>query len=165
MLELLGSMLRKPTWSSSPGLPYLPHLVAPHEAGRLRVRWYTGGMDTRRLLFLQLFLIAIVAVLHLVGTALSLYWVFWWYDMVVHFLASIWVALAALSIASHLGFQRVGLWVFACVIAVSIGWEFFEYGIGATDAAERRVFVIDTALDFVVNMIGGLLGLYLGRGK
>lgn len=123
------------------------------------------SMDTRRILFLQLFLIAIVAALHLVGTALSLYWMFWWYDMVVHFLASIWVALAAVLIANQLGFRHVGLWVCLCVVAVSIGWEFFEYSIGATDAAERSVFVIDTALDFIVNMIGGLLGLYFGRGK
>jgi hypothetical protein len=122
-------------------------------------------MDTRRSLFLQLLLIAIVAMLHLVGTALSLYWVFWWYDMVVHFLASIWVALAALSIASLVGFRRVGVWVYVCVIAVSIGWEFFEYSIGATDLAERSVFLMDTTLDFVVNIIGGSLGLSLGRGK
>ncbi len=122
-------------------------------------------MYTRRLLFLQLFLVSIVAALHLIGTALSLYWMFWWYDMLVHFLASIWVALAALSIAHQLGFRHISLWVFACVIAVSIGWEFFEYRIGATDAAERSVFIIDTALDLIVNMIGGFLGLYLGRGK
>lgn len=122
-------------------------------------------MDTRRLLFFQLFLISVVAALHLIGTALSLYWVFWWYDMVVHFLASIWVALAALSIASHLGIRRVGLWVFACIVTVSIGWEFFEYRIGATDAAERSVFFIDTTLDLIVNLLGGFLGLYFGRGK
>lgn len=126
-------------------------------------RCYTSSMNVRRLLFLQLFLISIVAALHLVGTALYLYWVFWWYDMVVHFLASIWVALAALSIALHLGLRRVGLSVFACVVLVSIGWEFFEYHIGAADLTDRRVFVIDTALDFVVNMVGGFLGFYLGK--
>jgi hypothetical protein len=122
-------------------------------------------MEARRLLFLQLFLIVIVAALHLVGTALYLYWMFWWYDMVVHFLASIWVALCAMWIAAHFGVQKVGAWVLACVVMVSIGWELFEYHIGATDIADRSVFVIDTALDFVVNMIGGLLGLYLSRGK
>ncbi len=122
-------------------------------------------MDTRRLLFIQLLLVAVVAALHLVGTALSLYWMFWWYDMAVHFLASIWVALAAALIAKQLGFRRVGLCVFVSVIAVSLGWEFFEYSIGATDATGRRVFVIDTTLDVVVNLVGGFLGFRLGRGK
>ncbi len=122
-------------------------------------------MDTRRLLFLQLFLIGVVAALHVVGTALYLYWMFWWYDMLVHFLASIWVALSAVWITSHLGLKNVGVWVFLCVVMVSVGWEFFEFKIGATDMADTKGFVVDTILDMTVNMIGGFLGLYLGRGK
>jgi hypothetical protein len=90
---------------------------------------------------------------------------FWWYDMVVHFLASIWVALCAYSIASHVGLRRIGLAVFTCVVAVSIGWELFEFQIGATDITDKNVFVVDTILDGIVNMMGGLIGFYLARGK
>lgn len=122
-------------------------------------------MDSRHLLFLQLFLLGIVAALHMIGSQLYLYWMFWWYDMVVHFLASIWIALSATWIAAQFRAKRVALWVFVSVALVSLGWESFEYMIGAVDLADGDVFVTDTVLDLVVNMIGGLFGWYVGRGK
>lgn len=117
-------------------------------------------MEARRLLFLQLFLIGIVAALHLIGTALYLYWVLWWYDLLVHFLASIWVALAV-SWASVLGKKHPSvLFVMGCVFIVGIAWEIFEFSIGATYATQ---LVFDTALDLCVNIFGGFTGLFIAR--
>lgn len=117
-------------------------------------------MDSKSLLFAQLYVIAVVALLHIVGTWLSLYWVFWWYDILVHFLASIWVAFATTWIAQHLELKHTMLWVFCAVFLVSVGWEFFEYIIGATD---RNTMYLDTAVDISMNMLGAGVGIVFTR--
>lgn len=120
-------------------------------------------MSDRQILFLQLYIIAAVAVFHLVGTALYLYWMFWWYDILVHFFASIWVALAAVWIARHLGVSRTWLWSLCAVLLVSIGWELFEYVIKETGG---HGFALDTLIDVIMNLLGGTVGTYIaGRGQ
>ena len=37
-----------------------------------------------------------IALLHICGVFFYLYWHFWWYDIVLHFLGGLWVALMAL---------------------------------------------------------------------
>jgi hypothetical protein len=126
---------------------------------------YTGLMNVR-LLFLQLYVLLVVAALHIVGTWLSLYWTFWWYDILVHFLASLWLGLLA-SWTSFVWDVPPRAWfVLGCVLVVGFGWEVFEYIIGATDWG--RFFLdttLDTALDVSINVVGGLVALFLARGQ
>lgn len=122
-------------------------------------------MSMRKLLFLQLYVLLAVAALHILGTALFLYWAFWWYDILVHFLASMWLGLLASWTSLIWGVQPRMWFVLGCVLVVSLGWELFEFGIGATQwSTFFRATSLDTALDVVVNVIGGLGGRYLARG-
>ncbi len=121
-------------------------------------------MHVRKLLFLQLYVLLAVAALHIVGTTLFLYWTFWWYDILVHFLASIWLGLLASWTSAMWGVPPRVWFVLGCVIVVSLGWEVFEFGIGATQwSAFFRETSLDTAIDITINVIGGLVGLFLAR--
>jgi len=117
-------------------------------------------MTDRKLLFVQLYLVALVAILHLVGTALSLYWLFWWYDILVHFLASIWVAFGAIWIARQVGIIKTGICAVLAVCMIGVSWEIFEYLIGAVNT---KYIVFDTALDMFMNFFGGWVGIVLAQ--
>lgn len=114
----------------------------------------------RKLLFLQLYLLIIVALLHILGTWLSLYWMFWWYDILVHFLASAWLAVLASWTSLSWQIQPRVSFVIGCVLLVSVAWELFEYEIGATHAGEM---MLDTILDVAINIGGGFVGLFLAK--
>ena len=115
---------------------------------------------TRRFLILQLCVIGSVGVLHRIGFALYLYWVFWWYDILVHLLASAWVGLFAYWIGILCGWKRSWAPIVLFVLAIGIAWEFFESSLGMPHAAN---FFLDTSLDLLCDVVGGALGFFLGK--
>jgi hypothetical protein len=78
----------------------------------------------------------------------------------VHFGGAFWVALAAiwLLVAAR---QSAGfIKVFIIIVAVSIGWEFFELWGGIPREAN---FAFDTSLDLLMDALGGIAGYAMGK--
>lgn len=125
-------------------------------------------------LFIFLFLVLVLG-LWAFGLWLTLYYTFWWYDIVAHFLGGVWVASSALILKQKLGLEASGrfnkftifLSVVAVVVLAGVLWEFVEL------IGDRYVFQSgftylpgtyeDTLLDLFIDLVGGLAGYLIYR--
>ncbi|MEX0652090.1 MAG: hypothetical protein WD509_01710 [Candidatus Paceibacterota bacterium] len=103
-------------------------------------------------------LLFLIAVLHISALQFSLYWVYSWFDIMMHFLGGVFVGLSALWFFFQSGhikrtqtLQNVILVIAGAIIAVGVGWEVFEVLAGIPMEAN---FVADTILDLVMDGIG-----------
>ena len=81
--------------------------------------------------------------------------VFWWYDIMLHFLGGLWVALMFQWLAAR---QKATVLIIPTLLAVclvGVAWEIFEILIGSPREAN---FAFDTSLDILMDVIGGILG-------
>lgn len=129
-------------------------------------------MQRDKLLRTLAFLSVGIAFLHITAIVFYLYWIFWWYDMFVHFLGGIFIALFVLWIQFFSGYVSVPVsfsarhaffftlfWLFA----IGIGWEVFERLVGHTWSIEG--YWLDTSIDVALGIIGGVVGFLFFRGK
>tara|TARA_B100002051_G_C16744333_1_gene646483 strand:- start:7255 stop:7626 length:372 start_codon:yes stop_codon:yes gene_type:complete len=108
----------------------------------------------KALLFLGLS--ASFAFVHYVAVQSSLYWVFKWFDIVMHFWGG---GLIALGVHTLCSFSRINCRanltnVLITLLAVTTTWEIFEWFVGLYDPA---TYFVDTAKDVMVGFAGGLL--------
>jgi len=124
----------------------------------------------QKLLHILAVLILVVVALHLVAFQYSLYWHFWWYDIVVHFLGGLFAGLLSAWIVFYSGYirdPRLTRWsLFLAIIlgtlAIGVGWEVFERLLGHTWSPEG--YWLDTSTDVLMDVLGGLLCfLFLAR--
>jgi L-cystine uptake protein TcyP (sodium:dicarboxylate symporter family) len=115
-------------------------------------------MNTKVLI--PIFISAIlVLILHLIAIAEHLYWKYWWYDNIVHFLGGITISLVVLFYLERFQFLKntseLGYMGFGCLgaLIVSLLWEFFEYSAGVSFVTANS-FVLDTVLDISTGFIG-----------
>ena len=107
--------------------------------------------------------LVIISVLHAVSLSLYLYWFYWWLDTVMHLLGGAWVALATVwffryfDFYKKLSFDRRIIFISLCVLAVAILWELFEFFVGHVDPSIGRDYWIDTSIDVIAGVLGGLL--------
>jgi hypothetical protein len=104
-----------------------------------------------------------VAFLHYRGITYDLYWALWWYDLLVHFLGGMWVALFFVWIVQWLGMSvtrtsAMFLIGIGATIVVGFAWEMFELATGMVEIAYWR----DTLIDLVMDVSGALLGCMYG---
>ena len=116
-------------------------------------------------LFISLFaLIAVIALLHIIAIEYSLYFYLWWFDLLVHFLAGLWVSGLSLWIYFRSGYikkpvRNIGralIVVATPIIVISISWEFYEIIIGVPI---EKNYVQDTSIDLIMDALGALTGL------
>ena len=118
--------------------------------------------------------IVIVAILHFVALNFYLYWSYWWFDILVHFLGGFWIGLSALWLIFFSGFtdkESAGFTAYFLIaivasIIVGLGWEVFETV--AKIAADPTVYWKDTLTDLALDIIGGMLAalyVYLGQKR
>ncbi len=126
-------------------------------------------------LFIFIFtLVASIAILNNLGNEFFLYWKFWWFDIVMHFLGGLWVGLSALWFYSFSGFFEdvrkdkpfIFLLSFLSVLVVGLGWEVFEFLI---EIDFSNNYISDTSLDLIMDILGGitasLIVLRIGNNK
>ncbi len=93
------------------------------------------------------------------------YSIVWWFDMPMHALGGMWVALASLFIYRYKHtttediFRPKMIFVIALISVLVIGvlWEFFEFGmeaVGTVDLANP----IDSLSDICFDLAGGVVG-------
>lgn len=124
------------------------------------------------LLYIGFFLISALGLLHFSAEFFYLYWVYWWFDALMHFLAGLsgglvtyWV-LAESGVFPNLVGRRVTDYmvaVFLCVMLVGIAWEIFEYVNGITQSHES--YIVDTMIDLILDGVGAILAAYVGTRK
>ncbi len=117
-------------------------------------------MSVRLIFFFSAFLI--LAATHAAALNLYLYWTFPWFDIPMHFLGGITVALGYSIVPFFRAGQRPARfervwWYLLAVLCVGIAWELFEY-LGGISLATESDFALDTTLDLVLDLLGGLLG-------
>jgi len=109
-------------------------------------------------------LLLVIATLEFIGLDRLWLFVFWWFDLVLHFLGGIWVSGMALWFFFLSGYVKppprtvpkiAGVAV-ASFLFIGTGWEIFEFLAGAIFAEEAEYF-FDTATDMLIGLLGGVL--------
>jgi hypothetical protein len=129
----------------------------------------------KKISYIPIFCILILtALLHIIGTALHLYWTFWWFDIVVHFLGGVWIAATGFWVY-YMSLWRGGtppvrvIRFFAvtvfCSVIVGVLWELFEYGAGLTFVLPGVDYQTDTLADIGMDVVGGLCAYLYYRLK
>jgi hypothetical protein len=108
----------------------------------------------RIILFLSLSIL--FAVVHYLAVSASLYWYYWWFDILMHTWGGVLIALGVHSFSSF-SFLRYkpSLVPLLLVLVVATGlWEVFEWSVGLYDP---QTHVFDTSKDVILGFVGGLL--------
>jgi len=119
-------------------------------------------MTIRVVLFLTT--LFVLAMTHFVAQQFYLYWVYVWFDIPMHILGGICVALGFsilpfFNINLPSKYTKLGAYL-AVVFFVSVLWEIFEYMNGISLVLEEY-FVTDTIMDFIFALFGGAIGYYI----
>ncbi len=102
-----------------------------------------------------------IFLMHLV--ALQFYWYYslWYFDMIMHFLGGLWVALFFTYVFLRGKEPRPGrslfLKVLAAMLAIGILWEFYEYYLNIVSATPWDK--ADTLSDIFFDLFGGLCAI------
>ena len=112
----------------------------------------------------SLVVLALLVILHLVGSNYSWYWIYPWFDTLVHIVSGLWVALVFLWLSTYLGQidslreYKVKSFLIALISAVLIGvvWEILE-NFSQTTYTRALGYGLDTALDILSDALGGVL--------
>ena len=109
-----------------------------------------------------LFLASVFALVHWFAVGASLYWHFWWFDILMHFWGGILIALGVVALTT---FRRITIKPsYGLVLAVSlfivISWEFFEWQVGLF---VPELHFPDAIYDVSLGIVGGLLGYWILR--
>jgi hypothetical protein len=117
--------------------------------------------------FTVIFILAfLIAVLHFIATEFYIYWHYWWFDILMHFLGGLLISLIFLWIAYLSGYvgrtQRKKSHTFILALGssliIGLGWELFEYMTGLTFVLSFEDYRLDTLLDLCMDIAGGLAG-------
>lgn len=113
-----------------------------------------------RLMFWVLF---IVGALNAISYKLYLFWTVIWFDMVMHFLGGLFVALFFFAVFSLLGtkMRYVEKLVLGLTFTLLVGlvWEYYELIIGVTNLTDIEYWP-NTGMDIVMDVAGGLAGIF-----
>lgn len=118
--------------------------------------------------------LGILIVLHVAGSYYSLYWAISWFDLLVHLVSGLWVALVILWLTSVLGQvnslkeYKIKIFLIALLSALILGvvWEILE-NITQITFTDSSGYALNTALDLVFDGLGGILayGYFIKRKK
>lgn len=116
--------------------------------------WYTEPMHPKMAVFL--IIATCFAVTHYVAMIGSLYWYYWWFDILMHFWGGLLIGLGVHAITTLKLVPlkpTIGL-VLVAIVSAIVSWEVFEYyfNLHGTNS-----YVQDTALDLFLGAAGGLL--------
>lgn len=106
-----------------------------------------------KVLFSILALALVIFLLQHIALAEFLYWKWWWFDNLMHFLGGILIGGIAFVASDVLKTPRALTFIVA-LLGIGIGWEIFELGFGLYDGAWD---VVDTSTDLLMDTLGALM--------
>ncbi len=122
-------------------------------------------MILKKPFFLFLFIfIFVVAVLQTIAMQLDLYWIFGWFDIMMHFLGGFWFGFVAVwffffsdyvKVPNNSKFSSVLFIALLSALGIGVAWEIFEYFTGITFTVNN--YVADTILDIIMDGVGGFV--------
>jgi uncharacterized membrane protein YjdF len=95
----------------------------------------------------------VMLLLQHIALAEFLYWKWWWFDNVMHFLGGVLIGGIALVTSDILKTPRL-LTFLVALLGIGIGWEVFEWSFGLYDGAWDAV---DTSTDLIMDTLGALM--------
>ena len=106
-------------------------------------------------------LILIIAILHELALNFFLYWKFWWFDILMHFLGGLWIGLISLwfyFLSGYVKYTKKRItFIFVLssvsVLVVGIAWELFELLVEFDFSSE---YLFDTISDLILDILGAL---------
>lgn len=123
-----------------------------------------------RLLLPIVFLVWVIFGSHIVALTLHLYWIFPWFDILMHFLGGLWVGLFLLWFLYHSGYlpctllpknTLAGTLLFGFMLGLL--WEVFEVVVQTkTGVHFEGNWALDTVVDLTMDICGITLGALLG---
>ncbi|MEK7589672.1 MAG: hypothetical protein AAB475_00240 [Patescibacteria group bacterium] len=129
-------------------------------------------MLKQKLFVEQFILLAVVALLDFIALKFYLYWIFWWFDIPVHFLGGLWVGLIVMWFFFFSGFiykdvnlmkkTKIFFIIILSVIIIGVLWEVFEVGAGLISTDEYGYF-LDTPLDIIMDIFGGIVAFIYAK--
>lgn len=122
----------------------------------------------------QFILIIIIGIFHHIALQFYLYWVFPWFDMLMHFLGGLWVGLVGIWYVYFSGIikniniksaRQMRIFSISIITVVIIGvlWEIFEVYSGVLSIEENYWF--DTSLDILMDTSGASAAFLYIRHK
>ncbi|OHA21540.1 MAG: hypothetical protein A2849_03905 [Candidatus Taylorbacteria bacterium RIFCSPHIGHO2_01_FULL_51_15] len=129
-------------------------------------------MSRQSLLAAIAVLIGCITALHFIATSFYLYWLFWWYDIILHFLGGAFSALLLLWLRFFSGYfgtprtpsaSEAVFFAFFAALSIGAGWEVFERVLGHTWSVEG--YVLDTSLDMLLDTTGAIGALLFFRNR
>lgn len=118
-----------------------------------------GDMNFR-LASITLFVLILILILHLFGMYEHLYISYWYYDIILHILGGVGIALSALFILKN------PRYIILITIVAGILWELFEAYYGITGAPVGSYsHKIDTVKDLVDDTLGALVVYLISKNK
>lgn len=105
----------------------------------------------------------VIAVVHTVSINFFLYWKYVWLDIPMHVLGGVACALGYATLPFFgVKFSEVHtslFWFLSFTLLIGLVWEVFEYCAGVSRI--ETDFIFDTAFDFGMDAVGGILGYVL----
>jgi VanZ family protein len=103
-------------------------------------------------------LLVIIIVLDSVARSHNYYWGLWWYDIPMHLLGGVWVALTLLWLEqkNRLPFRLNLVRLVLAVVAVGLLWEIYEIVFELT-FTRKTGYIVDTISDLLLDLAGGLI--------
>ena len=108
------------------------------------------------------FLFSLFAVFHQIALTFSLYWYYWWFDILMHFWGGILLGLLFyIAVKSRwFNLKSNNYLIVVWLLVVTLGWELFELMIEFETSAN---YLIDTITDDTMGLSGGLLVHLIAR--
>jgi hypothetical protein len=106
------------------------------------------------------FLALVFSLTHWIAVTTSLYWYYWWFDILMHFWGGLLIAFGIVSLTT---FRSVRLrptlrLIFGVSLLFVLAWEFFEWQVGLLDP---QLHWLDSLSDISLGLLGGLTGYAL----
>ena len=112
-------------------------------------------MPHKRIILFLILSVAFATTHYFAGLA-SLYWYFWWFDILMHFWGGILIGLGVHVFGSFsvISIRPNLLQLLVTIAMVTLSWEIFErvYGLYNPDG-----YILDTVIDISLGFSGGLL--------
>ena len=121
-------------------------------------------MFQKRLAIVSLLLIVVLVGLHTAANTFYWYVSISWYDMMMHTLGGVFLAVFAAAFFNRfiirLPRYEVIIILLLTVLIIGLGWEFFEYTVQyIVKGSARLANIPDSVSDIVCDMVGGILGV------
>ena len=122
-----------------------------------------GSNSSLEMLIFSLLTISLISFLHSLALNNYFYWLYWWFDVLMHFLGGFWVGMTSLWIFFFSGIfkthfltkRNLLLVASVSVIVWGVSWEVFESVVWQTFKDPN--FLFDSIIDILLDFLGGFI--------